>query len=283
MEWNVSCTPNLNQCRCDINMCACRCEKMSRVRCAVHTPRRLQQTAVSCKRSNCNEINLKKLDESRTSEVLSKDGNQRVTPFYLVALHVSSFVDFLWIFMSSTRNRSIATNWKKNSMIGASIDTSRMAQAWVVVLQILGVDGLMWSTHRWSQNDLSMVRIFQNHWEISTNSFCIDGTLLASYDMRNLFAQARPSGCTKFSIFQKPIVDPFTMTLDASLSHIMGNMTISLFWSFPISMAMRSSLLNDIILNWEKVQCTLNGTSVGFTFFQEMSSGAIDDALTPVQ
>ena len=45
---------------------------------------------------------------------------------------------------------------------------------------------------------------------------------------------------------------------------------------------MRSSLLNDIILNWEKVQCTLNGASVGFTFFQEMPAGAIDDAFTPV-
>ena len=55
-------------------------------------PRRLQQTAASCQRSNCNK--LKKI-ESRTSEVLSKDGKQRVSPFYHVALHVSSFVDFL--------------------------------------------------------------------------------------------------------------------------------------------------------------------------------------------
>ena len=33
-------------------------------------------------------------------------------------------------------------------MIGASIDTSRMALAGVVVLQILGVDGVMWTTSR---------------------------------------------------------------------------------------------------------------------------------------
>ena len=84
------------------------------------------QTDVSCKRSNCNK--LKNL-ESRTSEVLSKDGKQRVPPFYHVALHVSSFVDFLLVLMNSTRNRSIATNWKMNSMFGAIFGTSRMALA----------------------------------------------------------------------------------------------------------------------------------------------------------
>ena len=60
-------------------------------------------------------------------------------------------------------------------------------------------------------------------------------------------------------------------------------MIVSLFLSFPISTAMRSSLLNDIILNREKVKCTLNGASTGFTFFQEMPASAIDDALTPAQ
>ena len=39
--------------------------------------------------------NKRKKRESRTSEVLSKDGKQRVSPFYHVALHVCSFVDFL--------------------------------------------------------------------------------------------------------------------------------------------------------------------------------------------
>ena len=54
---------------------------------------------------------------------------------------------------------------------------------------------------------------------------------------------------TKFRIFQKAIVDPFEMPLDASLSQIMGIKMFSLFCSFPISVAMRSSLLNDIFLN----------------------------------
>ena len=78
-------------------------------------------------------------------------------------------------------------------------------------------------------------------------------------------------------------MNPFKSSFDASLSQIMGNVVFFLFCSFPISVAMRSSLLNDIILNREKVQCTVNGASVGFTFFQEMPAGAIDDALTPVQ
>ena len=54
---------------------------------------------------------------------------------------------------------------------------------------------------------------------------------------------------TKFEIFQEAIVNPLKTPLDASLSQIMGNMIVSLFFSFPISMAMRSSLLNDILLN----------------------------------
>ena len=45
--------------------------------------------------------------------------------------------------MSSTMSLSNATNWRKNLMIGAIFDISRMAQVWVVLLQILGVDGLM--------------------------------------------------------------------------------------------------------------------------------------------
>ena len=54
---------------------------------------------------------------------------------------------------------------------------------------------------------------------------------------------------TKFRIKQEAIVNPLKMPLDASLSQIMGNMIVSLFFSLPISMVVRSSLLNDIILN----------------------------------
>ena len=86
---------------------------------------------------------------------------------------------------------------------------------------------------------------------------------------------------TKFRIFQETIVNPFKMSLDASLSQIIGNMIVSFFFRLPISMAMWSSLLNDIILD-RKVEFTLNGASTGLTFFQEMPASATDDALTPV-
>ena len=53
---------------------------------------------------------------------------------------------FLLIVMSSTRNRSIATSWRKNSMMSA---ICWVFPEWnwslVVVLQILGVDSLMCS------------------------------------------------------------------------------------------------------------------------------------------
>ena len=118
--------------------------KTGLLRSCLYTTLRLQQTAVSCERSNWNKIEKNtKNRESRSSEVLSKDGTQQVSPFYHIALHVSSLNDFLLIIVSSTRNHSIATNWRKNSMIGAIADTSRMAWAWVVIHQNLGVDGLM--------------------------------------------------------------------------------------------------------------------------------------------
>ena len=39
------------------------------------------------------------------------------------------------------------------------------------------------------------------------------------------------------------------------------------FWKFPISVAMRSSLLNDVFWNRKKVQCIFNGTTIGHCFF----------------
>ena len=56
-------------------------------------------------------------------------------------------------------------------------------------------------------------------------------------------------GYTKFRIFQKAVVDPFEMLLDASRFQNQGLMIFFLFWSFPISVAMRSSLLNYVLWN----------------------------------
>ena len=82
------------------------------VRCCLHTHRRV---AADRRQLHLQRHRRRKNRESRTSEVLSKDGKQRVSPFYHVALHVCSFV--------------LHQDWMKNSMIGASFDTSRMALA----------------------------------------------------------------------------------------------------------------------------------------------------------
>ena len=155
-----------------------------------------------------------------TSEVLWKDGKQQVSPFYHVALYVAHVWTFIWIIMNSTRNRSIATSWRKNSMIGATVDISRMALAWVVVLQILGVDGLLWSTHRWSQNDLSLVPFFQNYWDPPI--LVASEVLVLRYAIGEMIQTSSVRSCsvwrfTKFGIFQEWIPSkPLLMHLSLS-------------------------------------------------------------------
>ena len=56
-------------------------------------------------------------------------------------------------------------------------------------------------------------------------------------------------GCTKFGIPQEAIMDSFDMLLNASLFQIMDLLIFFLLWSFPISVAMRSSLLNHVLWN----------------------------------
>ena len=63
---------------------------------------------------------------------------------------------------------------------------------------------------------------------------------------------------------------------------------LAIWWSlcslvFPQRWPWCRPFLNDIILNWKKVQCTLNGASAGFTFFQEVPASAINDALISVK
>ena len=52
---------------------------------------------------------------------------------------------------------------------------------------------------------------------------------------------------TKCGIVLEAIVNTFKTSLDASLSQIMGNKMFSLFFSFPITMAMKSPFLNDMV------------------------------------
>ena len=101
--------------------------KTGLLRCCLYTPRRLQQTAVSYNDPSATKWRTKKIVKVVRLRFYPKTEHNGFLPFYHVALHASSFIDFLWIIVNSTRNRSIATNWRKNSMIGAVAGTSRMA------------------------------------------------------------------------------------------------------------------------------------------------------------
>ena len=66
----------------------------------------------------------------------------------------------------------------------------------------------------------------------------------------------------------------------ASLFQVMGQIIFFIFWSFHMSVAMRSSLLDYVFWNWKKVHRILDETSIGHCFFfQEMPVCTIDDAL----
>ena len=47
----------------------------------------------------------------------------------------------------------------------------------------------------------------------------------------------------------------------------MGNKVLSLFFSLPMTIAMRSPILNDIVRDGENIQLPSVGTSTGFTYF----------------
>ena len=87
----------------------------------------------------------------------------------------------------------------------------------------------------------------------------------------------------KYGIFQEAIANPFKSSLDASLSQIMGNMMVFLFFTLSKPMFMRSLLLNDIIRDWEKIQLPSEDTSTGLIVSQEMPASAMNDALIPVK
>ena len=109
-----------------------------------------------------------KILQVNTSEVLWKDGTHNGSPRSIMSLFTwAQLRTFLWIVMSSTRNRFIATKtcWRKNSMMGAIAGISRMALFFsrFLVKTVYVVN-------------TSLVRFFQTCWERSTNS-CIESTL----------------------------------------------------------------------------------------------------------
>ena len=104
-------------------------------------PRRLQLTAVSCKRSICNKI--ERNHESHLSEVFAKVLYTTGCSFRPRTFACILFLDFLGILRKTTRILSIATRRRKNSMPVSIPCTSSRVWARVVVSQLLGVNGLM--------------------------------------------------------------------------------------------------------------------------------------------
>ena len=233
----------------------------------VHTFRRLKQTAVSCKRSNCNKNKSWKSTRLGFFEKTADNGSIRS----IMSLDTSTQLwTFIWIVMSSTKNRSISTNWKKNSMIGVSTDNYRMTLIWVV--QTLDEDGFLKST---SLTYPIFPDLLKEIHQFFLNRKYFDTGLFSSTMFELRF--------TNHCIFQETILNPFKIPFDVFFLKLFALIMLSLFLSLPKLMAMNSSLLNDIILNWAKVQCTMNGVSTGFTFFQESPANARNDALHPVK
>ena len=168
---------------------------MWRVKCVLFTPRRLQQMAISCTRSDYNK--LKKYCQSVTLSSLAKKSLQQVVLFYDAALSRAQRCLTLMIFMSSTRNRSTAATmmcWMKKTTDAIS-DTARKESVQVALLQTHGEDGAILFMLRWSLIGVSSVHFVQMCWERSTNSFCISCTRRTICDRWNLSGPPRPSGC----------------------------------------------------------------------------------------
>ena len=182
--------------------------------------------------------------------------------------------------MNFIRDHSIATNWRKISMPVSIAGTSCGASASVVVLQILGVDGLNVDTVRWNQNDFLMAvfpellrEIHQfclyrkysacvKKWE---KSFCASSTIL----IQNSSSRSCSGWDARYSgYFNKRSWIPLKCFMMHLFFKLWAWWTLS-FLEFPISVTTRSSLLNHVVRNREKVRCILDDPSTGFTFFQE--------------
>ena len=141
---------------------------MWRVRYAVHTPGRLQQIAINCKRSDYNK---KKLAKCHFWAAFWRN-RTTVPPSYDAALPRAQRCLTLMNFMSSTRNRSTATMmcWMKKTTNAIS-DTSKKESVQIALLQTHHEDGAILSILRRSLIGISSVHCVQMCWKRSTNFF----------------------------------------------------------------------------------------------------------------
>ena len=76
---------------------------------------------------------------------------------------------------------------------------------------------------------------------------------------------------------------PSNFLFETSPPRIVGYEMLFLCISFVVPNTTRSLFLNDVVLDWESIQSPLMKTLAGFTFFQEMSTSAIENSLIPMK
>ena len=78
-------------------------------------------------------------------------------------------------------------------------------------------------------------------------------------------------------------MNPFKFLFETSPSSIVGYEMLFLCFSSAVPSTSRSLILDNVVLDWESVQSPLIKMLTGFTFFQEMSTSAIDNSLIPIK
>ena len=163
-------------------------------------------------------------------------------------------------------------------MIGAVAGTSRMELAWVCSSpdswwRRFNVDNASLKSERFLNGPVFPDLLREIH------QFCLYRKYCFRHVMKEILVR-------KFVHLDTDLFSSIMFELRCTKIRIVpfsnyGQHSVLFVLCFPTSVAMRSSLLNHVVWNWE-VPCILNDASVGCTFFQEMPACAIDDALTPV-
>ena len=226
--------------------------KRWRVRCTVYTPRRLQQIAISCKRSCCNKFKKK----SSTS-------------FYPTAT---------------------MKNWKKMTDATFGIDVKGWVQ--VALLQIRGGDcssivtcfSEVWSEFhrcilaRFVQCETPI--FFFSHTPQRMGSW--SGLPLPIYPLR--YTSPRSSqflSCE--SRFSGSRWKRSWIPTKSFLIHLFRALWTTKCSFCAVPSTVESHLLGDVVRNWVSIQSPLTKILTGFAFNQEMSTGAIDHSLIPIK
>ena len=217
---------------------------------------------------------------------------------------------WLWWIMSSTNGRSTATMmcWMKRTT-NATFGTDRKELVLVALLQRHGRCIFVSASRK---SDRSFIGVFsvshqffrylsnpsdngQMCWELDqvflylsyssdenrqVKSFCATSSIWIHFaSVRSvLFCESR-----NFKIFLKAIVNSFQFLFETSPPRIMGHEMLFLCISFAVPSTTRSPLLDDVVLDWESIQSPLVKKLAGFTFFEEMSTSALDNSLIPIK